>query len=250
LETTNSKWPYWGWIGILLVIVFWVLNWTLPGLHTHWGFFPMWVGYSLVVDALVYRRKGNSLLSRSWKGYLSLFLVSAPAWWLFELINDRTQYWHYTGRDHFSDLEYYWWASLDFSTVIPAVFGSAELFSTFRWTRNLNPKSPIGGSSKSRLVFFLLGWVMLSAVLIWPQYGAALMWISIYFILDPVNVWLGNRSLLEYTAKKNWQPIWSLWAGCLLCGFFWEMWNYYSNPKWLYSVPYVDFWYLFLRSWE
>ena len=26
----------------------------------------------------------------------------------------------------------------------------------------------------------------------------------------------------------------------LICGFFWEMWNQYSYPKWEYSIPYVQ----------
>ena len=25
----------------------------------------------------------------------------------------------------------------------------------------------------------------------------------------------------------------------LICGLFWETWNFYSLPKWLYSVPLV-----------
>ena len=43
-----------GWLGLALVAVFWILNWTLSGLRTHWGFFPLWLGYCLTVDALVY----------------------------------------------------------------------------------------------------------------------------------------------------------------------------------------------------
>ena len=27
----------------------------------------------------------------------------------------------------------------------------------------------------------------------------------------------------------------------LICGFFWEMWNYYSYPKWYYTLPHVAF---------
>jgi hypothetical protein len=27
----------------------------------------------------------------------------------------------------------------------------------------------------------------------------------------------------------------------LTCGFFWEMWNFFSLPKWYYTVPYVGF---------
>jgi len=37
-----------------LVAVFWILNWSLSGLRTHWGFFPLWLGYALTVDALVF----------------------------------------------------------------------------------------------------------------------------------------------------------------------------------------------------
>jgi len=36
-----------------------------------------------------------------------------------------------------------------------------------------------------------------------------------------------------------------LWAGCLICGFFWEMWNFYSYPKWVYQVPFADFLHIF-----
>src|SRR3972149_2125791 len=68
----KGKWPIHGWIGLILVILFWFLNWTLPGLRTHWGFFPLWLGYCLTVDALVFRRKGHSLLPRSLCRPLSL----------------------------------------------------------------------------------------------------------------------------------------------------------------------------------
>ena len=31
------------------------------------------------------------------------------------------------------------------------------------------------------------------------------------------------------------------WTGVLICGFFWEFWNFKSHPKWAYHVPGVDF---------
>ena len=37
----------------------------------------------------------------------------------------------------------------------------------------------------------------------------------------------------------------SLWIGALVTGFFWEMWNYWSYPKWVYQVPGVDFFRIF-----
>ena len=33
----------------------------------------------------------------------------------------------------------------------------------------------------------------------------------------------------------------SLCAGALVCGLFWEMWNFWTYPKWQYSISFVDF---------
>ena len=53
-----------GWYGLLLLAVCWPLNWTLPGMRTAYLFFPLWLGYILVVDALVLARAGTSLWMR------------------------------------------------------------------------------------------------------------------------------------------------------------------------------------------
>lgn len=34
-------------------------------------------------------------------------------------------------------------------------------------------------------------------------------------------------------------------VGCLICAFFWEMWNFYSYPRWVYHVPLVGFLHVF-----
>src|SRR5512136_2111283 len=92
-----KSWPVHGWIGLGLIIMYWYVNWGLSGLRSHLAFFPLWLGYCLVVDALVLRRKGSSLLTRRPLAYFQLFLFSAPGWWLFEMINWRTQNWAYQG---------------------------------------------------------------------------------------------------------------------------------------------------------
>ena len=104
--------------GLLLIGVCWPLNWLLPGLRTHLLFFPLWLGYILVVDGWTLARTGTSPLARSPARFALLFLVSMPFWWLFELINLRLQNWEYVGREHFSDLSYFLLCSLSFSTVI------------------------------------------------------------------------------------------------------------------------------------
>jgi hypothetical protein len=239
--TSARKWPFYGWIGLALAIIFWILNWSLPGLRTHWGFFPMWTGYCLIVDAMVFTRKGHSLLTRNPRAYIALFFISIPGWWLFELINWRMQNWFYIGEESFSDSEYFLLSSLSFSTVMPAVFGTAELTGTFKWMMRIKRGPLIPLTSDTSIIYFTTGIIMLILLLFWPVYFFPLVWLSVYFILEPLNSWLKNRTLLSYLGEGNWQPILSLWCGCLICGFFWEMWNFYSYPKWVYHIPFFDF---------
>ena len=245
IENEKSKFPLHGWLGLSLVIIFWILNWTLPGPRTHWGFFPLWLGYCLAIDGLVFLRTGTSLLTRSWKNYIVLFLISAPVWWIFELLNLRTQNWTYVGAEMFTPLQYAFWTTLSFTTVIPAVFGSAELFASFDFVKRLKPGLRIGTDKRTTVAFFIVGWLMLTLLLIFPKIFFGFIWLSLYFILEPINIWLGNRSLAQWTQKGDWRPVIALWLGVLLTAFFWEMWNYYSYPKWVYHVAWGNWLHIF-----
>ena len=233
----KRKYPLHGWLGLLLVIIFWYMNWNLDGLRTHWMFFPLWLGFILAVDGLVYKRQGTSLIKRNLKGFILLFVLSVPLWWLFELFNEVLQNWNYEGREYFSDITYALYASLNFSIVLPAVFESAELVSTFK-LRDFAPHWKTG--RRLPLIFFVSGWIMLFLLLVWPEIFFPLVWVSVYFIVEPVNYRLGLRNLFHQTEKGNWRPVWNLWIGVLICGFFWEMWNFYSFPKWTYELPYLN----------
>lgn len=231
--------------GLVLVITAWYLNWHLEGLRTHILFFPLWFGYILSVDGIVFKRNGESLLSKNWRKFVGLFFISIPVWWLFEGLNIRTQNWQYLGREHFSDLEYFIYASICFSTVIPAVFGSAELVNSFKWLKNIKGGPKISSSLNSIRVIILIGIVALVLLLIWPEYYYVFLWLSIFLILDSINHLRGLRSLVAFTDIKDWRPLISLALGCLMCGFFWEMWNYLAYPKWIYHTPGVEFLYIF-----
>jgi hypothetical protein len=45
---------------------------------------------------------------------------------------------------------------------------------------------------------------------------------------------------MAFTARKDWRMVLVLFAAALICGVFWEMWNIYSWPKWIYTFPYLD----------
>lgn len=239
IASPARRWPLHGWIGLALVAVFWPLNWFLPGLRTHLLFFPLWLGYCLSVDALVVLRKGDSLLTRDPRRYAGLFLISIPAWWLFEALNGRTGNWVYQGAEFFTPLQFAVLASISFSTVVPAVFGTAELVGTFPRLSRLGCGPAIPTTRRVLIGFALAGWAGLALLLTWPRVFFPLIWVAPYFILAPINVWLGHRSLADDVAKGDWRPVLALWGGVLICGFFWEMWNFYSYPRWVYHVPYL-----------
>jgi len=241
----DRRFPPHGWLGIALIAVFWPVNWIVEGPRTQWGFFPLWLGYCLTVDGLCVFRNGTSLLTRSARKYAALFLVSAPAWWIFEAINLRTRNWIYVGREHFGDLEYAAFATLSFSTVIPAVLGTAELVAGLRVVRGMRPRAALGSDGRTTAILFGLGVLAFAGLMALPESLFPLVWISLVLMLEPINVWRGNRSLIEWTREGDWRPVVALGLGCLICGLFWEMWNVGSYPKWTYRVPIFGFAHVF-----
>jgi hypothetical protein len=245
LILTRSGFPLHGWLGLALALIFWAINWAWIGVRTYWAFFPMWLGYCLTVDALVFVRTGTSLLARGWRRYVGLFLISAPIWWAFEALNLRTQNWTYTGIDGFSPASYAFWTTLSFTTVVPAVFGTTELIASFGFLKRVRPGPIIKPNLSTTLAFFLAGWFMLALLLIWPAVFFPFIWLSPYFIIEPLNVWLRNRSLADWTGVGDWRPVIALWMGVLVTAFFWEMWNYFSYPKWIYHVAWGGWLHIF-----
>ncbi len=234
-----------GWIGLGLIAVCWPLNWLLPGPRTHFLFFPLWLGFILCVDKLVAIRSQTSLLRRSPAGFWLLFLASIPSWWLFELLNRRLQNWEYIGGDRFTDLEYFLWASVSFSTVVPAVFETAELLGTFYPSTDFTPRAPIIFGSRRLAALAFIGCCMLALLLLWPRIFYPLTWISLIFIFEPICKALHRPCLLDHLERRNWRPLAQLALGALVCGFFWELWNSHSYPKWIYHTPGAEFAYLF-----
>ncbi len=236
--------PQW-WVGVLLVAVCWPLNWRLGGMRTAYLFFPLWLGYIFVVDGIVLARTGTSLWVRSRIKFVLLFIASSPVWWLFELINQRTGNWEYRGSNDFTALEYYLLCTLSFSTVMPAVFESAELVRSFRWTERFGAGPRIPETQRVNLGLLVGGLAMLALTLIWPKYFYPFVWASLVLILEPLNFWLRRRHLLQELKQGDWRRVISLAVGALTCGFFWEMWNYYSYPKWIYHTPGAQYLHIF-----
>ena len=247
---THSRFPAWGYIGFLLVVVTWLLAWNrfpwMGPLQDH-TFFPLWFGYILFVDGMVYRLKGTSLLASSPRAFFLLFPASAIAWWYFEFLNRFVKNWWYEGAETFTPLHYVIFASLSFSTVLPAVFETADWLSCHRWFQKAYRKGPRWralnrGTQISLLVAGVAG---LMLMMIWPNELFFLTWVAPLMIAAASLGLAGTRTPFHDVMAGNYTRLFTLAVAALVCGLFWELWNFNSMPKWNYSVPYVDAFHVF-----
>jgi hypothetical protein len=230
--------------GLSLVAIFWTVSWLQLRPISNYYFFPLWLGYFLTVDALVVLRTGTSPFERAGWRVVTLFAISVPLWWLFEGFNEVVGNWRYHQAARYATLENVLLSSLAFSTVVPAVLTTAELVRSFRLDP-LRRLPRIEPTPALLTAIFVAGWVMVGLTLGWPELFFPLVWLSVVFILDPVATWLGGRSLAWHIGRGDWSPLFTIALGTLICGWFWEMWNIYSMPKWTYSIPYLEHLHIF-----
>ncbi len=226
--------------GLALIAIAWPLAWSNVRPYSDYTFFPLWLGYILTVDGLVQRRTATSLLHRDPRRWVLLFLASVPLWWLFEGLNSSVNNWTYALPRTPTRWEYVLLGSLSFSTVIPAVFETAELYRSFSAFNRRRHWLRIAPSRYGLLAIIGLGIVMSIATFLFPRQAYPLVWMGLFFILDPLNRILGTNSIVGQVAHRRWDTVWVLWAAGLTCGFFWEMWNVFSMPKWTYEIPYIE----------
>jgi hypothetical protein len=246
----GQRFPWWGWLGAATGLAAWVMAWTRQDwfapfqAHT---FTPLWLSYILVVNAVSWYRSGRCMMLDRPVYFLCLFPVSAVFWWFFEYLNRYVQNWYYPGV-YFGPWEYFGYATLCFSTVLPAVLGTRDAVASAAWLQNgfkefvpiriPRPRWAAGG-------ILVLASAGLTGIGIWPNLLFPLVWISPLLIIVSFQVLMREDHLFCDLARGDWRPLVSSAVAALICGFFWEMWNYYSLAKWKYSVPFVHRYTLF-----
>jgi hypothetical protein len=230
-------------ISILWTIAWWFIAWSRIPMLTEYSFFPLWVGYILVVNAFSEVFFGSSLLRKMGWSFIWLFAASVPLWWFFEYLNSIVQNWHYLYRP-ISQLHYILQSSIDFSTVIPAVLSTAFLFQYLLKGRTWAYK-PIAITNRRLVLSVLIGVASFCVMPFFPNETFPLVWIAPLLVIDPLNFVLGLPSVLGYIKSGKWLVPISIMLATLFTGFWWEMWNFYSYPKWYYTIPYVGFWKVF-----
>lgn len=244
--TLRRRYPLYGYLALGLNGVAWFGSWrTGSPLLQSLSFFPLWFSFILILDALVKVRTGSSLLTRTPGKFAQMFLFSSLIWWLFELLNQPVGAWHYVSAFGYpvGSVFSVALASLNFTIVLPVVMEMAELLCTFQALRPRLPANRIGERASLFIIIclILLGLIFLVLPYVWPRVGFFLMWLSVACLLDPLNNLMGRKSALAHLKARDWRFFVTLPLAALLCGFFWEMWNYFSLPKWQYVIPYVGF---------
>lgn len=259
--------PWYAWAGAALNIVAWAMSWARIGewsgltingqtyldMRVHlWGytFFPIWFGFILVLDGVNVARTGSSPLTRNWRGFVLLFLLSIPFWWVFEILNIPVQNWRYF-FDHPIDtntlngwLEYHIYSSICFSTVLPAVLEIAGILASFTALRPRLPAHDPGPKIKmsTAVILMLVGVAGLILPFAASYYSFGLLWVGVTFLLDPINNLARTKSALGHLLARDWRFFVLMPLAALCCGFFWEMWNSLALPKWIYTIPLVESW--------
>jgi hypothetical protein len=234
--------PWYTWAGLALNAFAWVSMWGRLGFWWPYMFFPLWLGFILVLDGLNVAISGTSPLARGPWRFVTLFLLSSPFWWAFEGLNAPVDNWRYRLDHPYTPLGYVFWTSLDFSTVLPAVMEMAELLAAIP---ALRPRLAPGSLGRrlhvpAALALVALGATMFAAPFLWPRYAFPLIWLCLIFLLDPINNLAGRPSAFGRLLAGDWRFIATLALGALACGLFWELWNSRALPGWTYAVPYLN----------
>lgn len=91
----------------------------------------------------------------------------------------------------------------------------------------------------------LLGFSFFLSPVFFPEFAFPLVWLSFFFILDPINYMHKQPSVIAHLKDRNLSiPISLLIAGIIL-GFLWEFWNFLAIPKWTYDLPFIGFFKIF-----
>lgn len=247
----RQSFPWWGYGGFMLAAVSWFLAWTrfewFESLQVY-TFFPLWLGYIVSINSLTYARTGHCLLINRRRFFMALFPLSSFFWWFFEYLNRFVQNWHYLGVEDFSTGTYILHASLCFSTVLPAVQSTVEYLASFsrlaaplkNWRQVVVHKPAVWG-----WLLLALACPSLAGVSIFPDYLFPILWVAPFLVITGVQVICGEDTIFRDLPAGDWRAVWLPAMGALICGFFWEMWNFNSLAHWQYSVPFVQRFHIF-----
>ena len=195
----------------------------------------------MFLDAVIFRLKGNSLLSNRRREFYIQMPLSITFWLLFEFYNLHLVNWEYHGLPE-NKIELCIGMRLSFAMIMPGMFQTAEfletlhLFDRFR-IANLRVSNRVIYSSVVLGFFFIMAPLLISRD--YARFLFGLVWTGYVMIFDPIVYSSKGDSLLKDLEEGRLSRILSLFIAGYICGFLWEFWNYWAASKWVYTAPFM-----------
>jgi hypothetical protein len=230
--------PIHGIFGIILLLLSGIFLFKKVDPFYSWFYSFAWWSYILLIDAVIYRLKGSSLILSRTKEFFMMIPWSIFIWLIFEAANLSLENWYYINLPR-SMVERWCGYAIAYGTVLPGMFETTELLESLGlFKKSKIKKTVISGGGHSVLI--LLGTLCLVSSLLIPEYCFPLIWMGFTFLLEPFNYRLGGKSLLRDLEEGNPRKIYLLLIAGLICGFLWEFWNFWALSKWVYIVPFFE----------
>jgi len=201
-----------------------------------------WTGYILVLDAVLFRLRGESWIVHRPGQFIFMAVFSIVAWVWFELYNLHLQNWRYIGLPQNLAVRVagYAWA---FATIFPGILLTSQVIDSLGVFQGAMVETRVL-RWRTLYVWMVVGALCVTVPLFVPssvaKYLFGLVWVGYVFLLDPINYFLGTPSLFRDLERGKLDKLLSLFLAGALCGFLWEFWNYWATAKWEYTVPFLQ----------
>lgn len=206
-------------------------DWTTPA---------CWWGYILILDAVIHKIRGKSLIRNNFRLFFYQLIFSLVFWCVFEVNNLHLRNWKYVDLPP-NPLETFLGMALSFATIMPGLFYTAEVIDIAGIFKKIKVP-PLEVSPRLSYISILFGMVCLVLPMMLPAEKAAylfiLIWLGWIFFLDPINYYSGTYSILGDLSRGEGSRIAALFTSGIICGLLWELWNFWAGSKWVYTAPF------------
>ncbi|MBI9061311.1 MAG: hypothetical protein JEZ14_04950 [Marinilabiliaceae bacterium] len=268
-QATNSegKFPWWFWAGLVVssvdaVFLFGHIESATYILNL--GFIPIIWGIVFATDGWVYKRtNGHSILGDKPWNLVWMACCSAFAWGYFEYLSFYVGVnWYYPEAARISTLAFYVYAIVGGGVLVPFAFEGYMLLNSFKALGrrySFGPKITLSKPVQTGAMVISLLSIFL--ITYFPNILFPMVWLGPVIILsvafDMIGLWTPFRPIAR---EGNWTPLALIGFAELIIGLIHETVNFFSafhHPfstivpgYWIYSVPYVDRFYVFEMPFE
>lgn len=224
-------------LGLVTVIVafYGAIHFIHP-FYTHMYPFA-WYGLILFIDGILWWKWNESLIFKRPREFVVLCFWSAVFWFFFEMWNLRLENWYYVGvtdNPIWAHVEAY----LDFATVLPGMFLIYRLLEKLKIPGPVTTRQ-LSVPHMSKISLFL-GATMLALPAAFPNYFYFCIWGAFIFLFEPILARAAAPSLLKEVLAGDWTRLIRLLAAGLFAGLYWELCNFWSLERWVYTVPFFS----------